>query len=77
MIQIDVRGIRGPEVFLKLRETVSQYCGKELQAEILTDDSKAISKIKAFSAMSGCSSEVAEKDGHWTISIKCDACACR
>jgi len=77
MIRIDVRGIRGQDVFVKIRETVSQYCGKELEAEILTDDSQAVPQIKAFSAMSGCTCEIEEEEGHWNISIKGDACSCR
>ena len=77
MIRIDVRGMRGQEVFVRIRETVSQFCGKELKAEILTDDPEAIPKIKAFSSMSGCTAEVNAKDGHWSIMIEGDACSCR
>jgi len=77
VLNIDVRGLRGQKVFEKIRETVSQYCSQAIRAEILTDDSAAIPKIKGFSSMSGCSSEVSEKEGYWRILIVGDACHCR
>jgi len=76
-LSIDVRGLRGQKVFEKIRETVSQYCSKAIRAEILTDDAEAVPKIRGFSSMSGCTSEVHEEQGYWRIFIQGDACACR
>jgi len=74
---IDTRGLRGQEVFLRIRETVSQFCGRAFAAEILADDPEAIPKIKAFSAMSGCRTEITQEDGCWRIHVEGDACTCR
>jgi len=77
MIQIDVRGLRGRQIFMRIRDTFKLYCSRDMQAEILTEDPKSIPKIKAFVAMSGARSMVTEKDGYWSIQVDGDACACR
>lgn len=77
MIRIDARGLRGQDVFLRIRETVSQFCGRAFEAEILSDDPQAIPKIKAFSAMSGCTTEIRQDPDYWTIHVQGDACTCR
>jgi len=77
LIEIDVRGFRGQEMFRKIRDVVSGYCGKELLATILTDDRASVPQIKSFCAMSGCECEISEKDGYWEIRVEGDACSCR
>ena len=76
-IEIDVRGYRGQEMFRRIRDVVSQYCGKELLANILTDDQPSLPQVKAFCAMSGCTYEVREKGGYWEVRVEGDACSCR
>ncbi len=77
MITVDLRGLEGKAPFEKLRDTMRPFCGKEVEAEILVDDEQTIGKIRQFVAMSGCTSDVADGGGFWTIRISGDACHCR
>jgi translation initiation factor 1 (eIF-1/SUI1) len=72
---IDARGIELKELFARLKEILSTdgRCG-DVCIEILLDTLDAAQKVRAFVSMTGCQTEIKEKEGRYVLYVTGNPC---
>ena len=70
---IDARDFEETSLFVKLKETMASFCGKDVLIEILLSSRQNAKKVMAFASMSGCRAEIGEKEGY-TVIISGNVC---
>ncbi|MEW6674680.1 MAG: sulfurtransferase TusA family protein [Nitrospirota bacterium] len=73
---IDVRGLKDPELFKKFKEALSSQCTTDVFIEVMVSTKEYAKKIQAFASMSGCTTEVEEKNGYWAVRVRGGTCKC-
>lgn len=70
-MHIDARELEQQELFTRLKEILASNgkCG-EVKVEILAGTLAEAKKIGGFAAMSGCRTEIEQKDDYYTVYIK-------
>jgi len=71
---IDAREFEGTSLFIKLKEVLASYCGKDVFIEILLNSLQDAKRVMTFASMSGCKSEIGEKEGYYTVTISGTVC---
>jgi|Deesub1362B_J571_1020462.scaffolds.fasta_scaffold00108_12 TusA-related sulfurtransferase len=75
-MQVDVRGLRGKEPLLRVREVLASLCTDDERLEVLVSDQKEAKRVGAFLAMSGCKVEFHRQAEHWVVSMVGRTCRC-
>ncbi|MEJ2684220.1 MAG: hypothetical protein P8Z71_07480 [Candidatus Sulfobium sp.] len=71
---IDAREIELLDLLLQLKDLFAAQCGLEVNVDVLVGDFRDSKKISAFAAMSGCQTEIQERDGCYLVRITGSIC---
>ena len=66
---LDARGLESRDLFIKLKEMLSLYCANDTPVEIILDSKARTGEAKTFALMSGCQTEIDEKEGNYILKI--------
>lgn len=72
--RIDARRLKPEELFMKLKEILESKMGMNVLIEILLDRHSAAKKVRAFVSMTGCQTELEEKDGYYVMRVTGSPC---
>lgn len=74
-MRLDARGLESTQLFIKLKDMLNLYCVNDVPVEIILDSRSRTGKAKAFASMSGCQTEIEERDGNYILKIT-GGCRC-
>lgn len=67
---IDARkGRDARELFHKLKDILAKEIGKEVIIEVMVATNDIAKKVRAFAEMSGCQTEIEEKEGYYIARV--------
>ena len=73
-MQLDARDIELRESLFRIREVLTSTYGNDIFIEVLVNTHADAKKVEAFVLMSGLSTTIDKKDGHYLLSIRGFAC---
>jgi hypothetical protein len=73
-LTIDARQLTSEELFTKLRDILASHRGCDVSIDILLDTRSMSERVKAFVSMTGCQTELEEKNGYYIIRIRGSPC---
>ncbi len=71
---IDARELKSEELFIKLKGILASERCRDVSIEILFDTYQEAKRAKAFVSMSGCSTDIEEKDDYYSMQITGSPC---
>ena len=75
-LTLDFSGMKGPAVFEKLRDSLRTHCKETVNVKVLVDDGECVTKVNAFSKMTGCQVSVEPRGSGYTLFITGSSCKC-
>jgi hypothetical protein len=57
-----------------MRDLLADHCGREVSVEVFLSSSGETKRLRAFVSMSGCQTEVEEKEGYYVVRITGSVC---
>lgn len=71
---IDARELESHELFRKLKDILTSKVGTDVFIEILFDTRPAAKKVRAFISMTGCQTELEEKEEYYVLRVTGSPC---